>query len=292
MKVLLLGGSGLLGTALRASVPASVMLSAPTHAMLDSTDATALDRALDSFTPDWVITCAAFTNVDRAESEPDAAQAINVTAVETLARLAKARGVRVLLPSTDYVFDGTTRRPLREDDATNPLSIYARTKRDGECALLESGVDGLVMRVSWLYGEGRSTFPEMMWKRAVQGLPSRVVEDQWGTPTHTADLAAWCWGLVAHEARGMFHATGAGETTWADVARRVYARAGFPDGVTGVTSAEYGAVATRPLYSVLDCTKLEQTLGITRRRWEGAMDDFLAMRARADETLRATKAGA
>ena len=90
----------------------------------------------------------------------------------------------------------------------------------------------------------------------------------------------------------MFHATGAGETTWADVARRVYARAGFPAGVTGVTSAEYGAVATRPLYSVLDCTKLEQTLGITRRRWEGAMDDFLAVRARADETLRATKAGA
>lgn len=277
-KVLLLGGAGLLGTALRASVPAQVELTAPPRAMLDAADADAVSRALDAYAPEWVITCAAFTNVDRAEAEPEAAQAINVTAVGMLARLAAARGIRVLLPSTDYVFDGLARRAMREDDATAPLSVYARTKRDGEVALLESGAHGLVMRVSWLYGEGRLTFPGMMWARALAGTPSRVVDDQWGTPTHTADLAGWIWGLLARDARGVFHATGRGETTWAEVARRVYARAGFPEGVTGARSAEYGAAATRPLYTVLDCTKLEHTLGITRRHWEEAMDEFLDRR--------------
>lgn len=277
-KVLLLGGGGLLGTALRAAAPAHVSLGAPTHAMLDATDPDALDRALDSYAPDWVVSCAAFTNVDRAEAEPAAAQALNVTAASTLARLAATRGVRVLVPSTDYVFDGRARRAMREDDDTAPLSVYARTKRDGELALLESGAEALIVRVSWLYGEGRLAFPGMMWQRAIARHPSRVVDDQWGTPTHTADLAGWIWGLIAQEARGIFHATGAGETTWAEVARRVYARAGFPDGVTGVRSDDYGAAAARPLYTVLDCTKLEQTLGITRRRWEEAMDEFLDRR--------------
>ena len=277
-KVLLLGGAGLLGTALRASVPAHVELSAPPRALLDASDADALDRALDAYAPDWVISCAAFTNVDRAEAEPEAAHAINVTAVAALARLAAARGVRVLLPSTDYVFDGLARRAMREDDLTAPLSVYARTKRDGEVALLESGAHGLVMRVSWLYGEGRLTFPGMMWNRARAGAPSRVVDDQFGTPTHTADLAGWMWGLIAQDAQGVFHASGRGETTWAEVARRVYARAGFPDGITGVRSADYGAAAPRPLYTVLDCTKLEHTLGITRRPWEEAMDEFLDRR--------------
>jgi dTDP-4-dehydrorhamnose reductase len=291
MKVLLLGGAGLLGTALRASVPASVSLTAPTRAMLDASDADALARALDTVAPDWVVSCAAFTNVDRAETEPEAAYAINVKAVEALGRLAAAHGVRVLVPSTDYVFDGTARRALREDDATNPLSVYARTKRDGELALLGSGAHALVMRVSWLYGEGRLTFPGMMWNRAVAGAPSRVVDDQYGTPTHTADLAAWMWGLMARDAEGIFHATGRGETTWAEVARRIYARAGFPDGVTGVRSADYGAPATRPLYTVLDCTKLERTLGITRRPWEEAMDAFLAGRE-AERTASSAEAGA
>lgn len=291
MKVLLLGGAGLLGSALRASVPASVSLTAPTRAMLDASDADALARALDTVAPDWVVSCAAFTNVDRAETEPEAAHVINVTAVEALGRLAAARGVRVLVPSTDYVFDGTARRALREDDATNPLSVYARTKRDGELALLGSGAHALVMRVSWLYGEGRLTFPGMMWNRAVAGAPSRVVDDQYGTPTHTADLAAWMWGLMARDAEGIFHATGRGETTWAEVARRIYARAGFPDGVTGVRSADYGAPATRPLYTVLDCTKLERTLGITRRPWEEAMDAFLARRE-AERTASSAEAGA
>lgn len=290
MKVLLLGGAGLLGTALRASVPASVSLTAPTRAMLDASDPEALDRALDAYTPDWVVSCAAFTNVDRAETEPEAARAINVTAVEALGRLAAARGVRVLVPSTDYVFDGMARRAMREEDATNPLSVYARTKRDGELALLGSGAHALVMRVSWLYGEGRLTFPGMMWNRAVAGAPSRVVDDQYGTPTHTADLAAWMWGLMARDAEGIFHATGRGETTWAEVARRIYARSGFPDGVTGVRSADYGAPATRPLYTVLDCTKLERTLDITRRPWEEAMDEFLARRE-AERMVAAAEGG-
>jgi dTDP-4-dehydrorhamnose reductase len=152
--------------------------------------------------------------------------------------------------------------------------------------LLDSGAQALVMRVSWLYGEGRLAFPGMMWHRALAGAPWRVVDDQYGTPTHTADLAPWMWGLMARDAQGLFHATGRGETTWFAIARRVYARAGFLDGVTGVRSDDYGAPATRPLHTVLDCTKLERTLGITRRPWEEAMDEFLARREAERSTMR------
>ena len=275
MKVLLLGGSGLLGTALRATTPGTVSLSAPTHAMLNVTDANAMERALESIAPDWIINCVAFTAVDRAESERAAATRLNVEFVAMLGRLAGAHGARVMHFSTDYVFDGLARRAMREDDAPAPLSHYAQTKRDGEVRLLASGAEAVIVRVCWLFGDGGGNFPRMMLERALQQTPSRVVDDQWGTPTLTRDLAAWCWALVARDARGIYHASAAGETTWAEFARRVYAHVGFAEGVTGVPSAEYGAAARRPLYTVMDCTKLDATLGITRRSWESALDEWL-----------------
>lgn len=279
MNVLLLGGSGLLGSALRASVPASVTLAAPAHATLDVRDASAVRDAIAALRPEWIVDCVAFTAVDRAESEREAAHELNVTQVELVAAAATAVGARVLLPSTDYVFDGSTRRPMREEDAVAPQSVYARTKRDGERVLLDGAAQGIVLRTSWLFGEGGRNFPAMMWTRARARQPSRVVDDQWGTPTHTADLARWCWALMAREARGLVHASLAGETTWAELARRVYARAGFAEGVTGVSSAEYGAAAVRPLYSVLDCARLESLLGERRRSWETALVEFLDRRA-------------
>lgn len=277
MKVLLLGGAGLLGSALRATVPPGVQVDAPPRAMLDATDVDALDRALDASRPAWVISCAAYTAVDRAEAQPEDAALLNAHAPAILGRLAAARGVRVVLPSTDYVFDGGGARPWREDDATGPRSVYGRTKRDGEEALLASGAAALVVRTSWLFGGRARSFPRTMWERAVSGQPAKVVDDQRGSPTYASDLARWCWSLLPLAPIGILHAANAGATTWADVAERVYAAAGFAGGVTRVPSTAFPTPAPRPAYSVLDCSRLDALLPGARRRWEPALDEFLSI---------------
>lgn len=275
MKVLLLGGAGLLGSALRAAAPADVVLDAPPRVMLDATHADALERALSSARPDWVVTCAAFTAVDDAEHRADDAHRVNADAVGMLARLAAAHGTRVLLPSSDYVFDGARRTPWRETDEPAPRSVYARTKRAGELALQASGARSLIVRTGWLYGPRGRSFPATMWARARTCTPSRVVNDQRGTPTFADDLAAWCWALMARDVDGVIHAASAGETTWFEVAQRVYARAGWPEGVTPVSTAAFGAAAPRPAYSVLDCSRLDTLLPGARRSWEQALDAYL-----------------
>jgi dTDP-4-dehydrorhamnose reductase len=177
--------------------------------------------------------------------------------------------------STDYVFGGVSDRPWREDDPVAPLSAYGRSKLAGERRLLASGADAVIVRTAWLYGAVGKSFPRTMWERARQGLPSRVVADQHGAPTNAADLAQWCWVLIARDARGVVHASNAGECTWADVAERVYAAAAAPGLVTRVSSDEYPVPAPRPRYSVLDGRRLESLLGAPRRSWTVALDEFL-----------------
>lgn len=275
MKVLLLGGAGLLGSALRAAVPAGAVLDAPPRVLLDATHVDALERALSSARPDWVVTCAAYTAVDAAESNADEAQRLNADAVGMLGRLASAHGVRVLLPSTDYVFGGERSTPWREDDEPAPQSVYARSKRAGELALRASGATSLILRTGWLYGSRGRSFPATMWTRALERSPSRVVDDQTGAPTFVGDIAAWCWDLMARNTDGIIHASNAGETTWFAVAQRVYARAGWPEGVTPVSTAEFGAAAPRPSYSVLDCSRFDAILPGARRSWDEALDAYL-----------------
>jgi dTDP-4-dehydrorhamnose reductase len=282
MRVLVLGGAGLLGSALRATVPAAVHLDAPPRAMLDATDPDALDRALDAARPDWVISCVAYTAVDRAEAEPEAAARLNAEAPAVLGRLAATRGVRVLLPSTDYVFDGGGTRPWREDDPTGPRSVYGRTKRAGEEAMLTSGALATIVRTSWLFGGRARSFPRTMWERAVRRQPASVVEDQRGSPTYASDLARWCWALLPQAPTGILHAANAGTATWADVAERVYAAAGFAGGVTRVPSTAFPTPAPRPAYSVLDCSRLDALLPGARRRWEPALDEFVTLLREGD----------
>jgi dTDP-4-dehydrorhamnose reductase len=276
VKVLLLGGHGLLGTAFRSTAPSGVEVAAPRRIQVDVTDHAALARAVDAAEPEWIINCAAMTAVDAAEGATEEAMRINADAAATIAALAHTRGTRVLLPSTDYVFDGPRDVPWGEADAPTPRSVYAKSKRAGEERLLASGAEALIVRTGWLFGDGGKNFPATMWQRASARTPSRVVNDQVGTPTSTRDAAAWSWALVAREARGIFHATNAGRASWFDVAQRIYDRCGFPDGITGVSTEEYGARAPRPAFSVLDCSRLERTLGATRRSWEQALDEYLA----------------
>lgn len=283
MKVLLLGGSGMLGSALRATRPQEVALSAPTHASLDVTADDALAGALDAERPDWVLNCVAYTAVDAAESDEARARQLNAYVPELLGGLAAMRGVRVLHVSTDYVFGGSDAgtggdrgtRPWREDDPCVPVSVYGRTKRLGERELIESGAQSVIVRTAWLFGDPGRNFPRTMWERAQAGLASRVVDDQRGAPTSALDLARWCWGLLRADARGIVHASNAGEASWADVAEYVYAAAGRPGMVTRVSSDEYETPAPRPRYSVLDGSRLETLIGETRRSWQSALDDYL-----------------
>jgi len=284
MRVLLFGGSGMLGTALRATAPATVVVDAPTRADVDVSDVDAVERVVRGSDATLIINAAAYTAVDAAEGLEREARRLNADLPALLGREAAAKRVPVVHYSTDYVFSGHATRPWREADACAPASAYGRTKREGEVRLLESGAEYLVLRTAWLYGEGGRSFPRTMWERATRGEASRVVDDQRGAPTSAMDLARWTWTLVGISARGLVHAANSGVTTWADVAERVYAHAGRSGGVTRVSSAEFAAAAPRPKYSVLDCSLLDAALreakASPRREWTLALDEFLArMRA-------------
>lgn len=280
MRALLLGGTGILGTALRRAAPAGVQLYAPTRAEVNLTDRAAVERLLRHTDATWVMNAAAYTAVDAAERHEREAQLLNADLPAVLGHEAAARGISVLHISTDYVFSGMAARPWREDDACAPASAYGRSKRDGELRLLDSGASALILRTAWLYGAVGKSFPRTMWERAQRGEPARVVDDQRGAPTSAADLAAWCWTAMATATRGLLHAANAGATTWADVAERIYARAGVAGAVTRVSSAEFAAAAPRPRDSVLDCSRLDALLhersAAPRRSWEDALDAFIA----------------
>ncbi len=280
MRVLLFGGSGMLGSALRATAPAGVQIEAPTRAEVDVSDVDAVELAVRSSPAEFIINAAGYTAVDAAEGHERDARRLNADLPAVLGREAAAKSVPLLHFSSDYVFSGHATRPWREDDACAPATAYGRTKREGDVRLLESGADSLIVRTAWLYGEAGRSFPRTMWERATRGETSRVVHDQRGAPTSADELARWCWTLVSRGVRGVVHAANAGATTWAEVAERVYARAGFAAGVTPVSSAEFAAPAPRPRYSVLDCRQLDTALAAAkaapRREWTAALDEFLS----------------
>jgi dTDP-4-dehydrorhamnose reductase len=275
VKVLLFGGRGLLGTAFHQTIPSGTTIVAPPRAEVDVRDEAAVVGTIERLRPDWIIDCAALTAVDDAEEREAEAAAVNSVAVAQLGRLAAAHGTRVLLPSTDYVFDGASSRPYREDDETRPLSVYARSKRDGEVALQASGARALIIRSGWLYGRGGKNFPATLWQRALSRTPATVVSDQVGTPTSTLDLARWSWQLVALGVEGIVHATATGHASWFDVAREVYAAAGWADGVTPTTTAAFAARASRPAYSVLDCARFDSLVPGARRPWRAGLSEYL-----------------
>lgn len=276
MRVLLFGGAGLLGSDLRASAPEGTHVTAPPSSEVDIADAGAVARALDAAQPDWVVNAAAYTQVDRAESERELAHRVNAEGPRVLGAACARAGVCVVHYSTDYVFSGTASHPLREGDPVDPVNMYGRTKLEGERALLESGAGALVVRTSWLYGVHGRSFPRTMIERARRGEATRVVNDQHGRPTWTVDLAAATWRLMARDARGIVHATSSGApTTWFEVAERVFARAGRAELVTPCRTSDFPTPARRPGYSVLDASRLAALTGGPMSDWTVALDRFL-----------------
>ena len=286
MRVLLLGAGGMLARDIMREAPPGAELITPAEREADVTNEAAIRRTVDAARADVIVNCAAYTNVDGAESERGRAYSVNGEAPGIIGRAAVSATHHSPLTthplvvhfSTDYVFDGRGQRPYREDDPTAPLGVYGASKLAGEQALIASGAPHLIIRTQWLFGAGGRSFPRTMWDRARSGKATRVVNDQVGRPTYTVDLARATWGLIgkreAESGKGEtgVHVANAGQTTWHDVARRMFAAVGEPELLTPCTTAEYPTLAARPAFSVLDTSRYEALSGEPLPHWENGVD--------------------
>jgi dTDP-4-dehydrorhamnose reductase len=279
-KILITGGGGMLAHDLRTALGRrkDVQVVAPTRAQLDVTNAEHVRGVMASYRPTIVFNCAAFTKVDLCETDPRA-QAVNADAVAVIAASCAKSGARLVHVSTDFVFDGEKGSPYVEEDRTNPLSAYGRTKREGEEGALEAP-GALVVRSSWLFGNRGPNFVEAMLKQAEEGKKTvRVVSDQVGRPTATTDLAEALLALADARISGIVHYANAGEVSWHEFAREIYRRAGRGDvAVDAITGVDLARPAIRPAYSVLSTEKYESVTGRVPRDFREPLAEYLARR--------------
>lgn len=267
MKCLLTGPTGQVGWELAPRLAALGDLVAVDRSALDLADPDAIRARVRQTGPDVIVNAAAYTAVDRAESEPALAAAINATAPAVLAEEAKRLGALLVHYSTDYVFDGTKAAPYVEDDAPNPLSVYGRTKLDGERAIQASGCRHVILRTSWVYASRGHNFLLTMLRLGAERPELRVVDDQRGAPTWARDIAEATVALLAKPPNGLFHLTAAGETTWHGFASEIMRLAGLTPVVHPIRAAEYPTAARRPANSVLDNARLRAVTGIVMPSW-------------------------
>ncbi|HTX70370.1 MAG TPA: dTDP-4-dehydrorhamnose reductase [Thermoleophilia bacterium] len=248
------GAGGQLASAFARVLEGDVFLSH--EEALDIRDAEALHTAVHAFAPDCVLHCAAYTNVDGAEADEDAAEAVNVLGTRNVVRAVRGTHTTVLYFSTDYVFDGAKGAPYVESDLPNPLNVYGRTKLDGEREVL-GWVRGIVVRTSWLFSETGHNFVKTILsaarERAGTGEPLRVVDDQVGSPTYAGHLAAAVdEALRGGLQPGLYHMAGSGYCSWCELAREVVQLGGLDVEVLPISTAEAGRRAVRPPFSPLD----------------------------------------
>ena len=289
MRVLLTGSAGQLGQALQASVPAGVELLATSREQLDLADAASCRAAVQQHRPDWVLNAGAYTTVDKAESEPELARAVNAQAPQAFAEALAATGGRLLQLSTDFVFNGRQGQPYRPEQERDPLGVYGATKAEGELAALQLP-GARVLRTSWVYGPVGRNFCRTMLRlhaaKAEAAQPLKVVADQLGCPTSTLTLAAACWRAIGIGADSngpeLLHWCDAGAASWYDFAVAI-GELGVAQGllnraavVEPITTAEYPTPAQRPSYSLLECSPSRLALGLKPLHWRSALAEVLA----------------
>jgi dTDP-4-dehydrorhamnose reductase len=277
MKILVAGRSGQLARALGVrrwpEGTQCVVLGRPA---LDVTDDASVTAVIDAQAPDVIVNAAAYTAVDRAEKDRDTAFALNEAAPRRLARIAARRGIRLVHISTDYVFGGAGARPWREDDPVAPQGVYALSKFAGEEAVRAECVAHVILRTSWLFAAHGQNFVRTMLRLGRTDAPVRVVDDQWGCPTPAADLAgAVATVAVASGPFGTYHICGTGAVTWHGFAAEIFARAGLHPKLEPISTAQYGATAPRPAYSVLDAGKIRRDYGIAQTPWGPGLEAVL-----------------
>jgi dTDP-4-dehydrorhamnose reductase len=274
MKVLLLGGGGQVARAVAAGTPAGHTVTVMTRNDLDITHEGAVERALADSGAAWVVNGAAYTAVDKAETEPDLAREINAVAVGLVARAAARSGARLLHLSTDFVFDGDANRAYLPTDQPHPLSVYGTTKRDGELQVLEHGTEAIIVRTAWVYASSGRNFALTMLRLLREREEVRVVADQIGTPTWATGIAGALWSLIDHAAApGIYHWTDLGVASWYDFATAIQDEAlergllGRAVPVIPITSAQYPTAARRPAFSVLDSESTRLSTNAPARHW-------------------------
>jgi dTDP-4-dehydrorhamnose reductase len=274
MKVLVLGGGGQVARAVAACAPAGHSVVVKSHLDLDITNEAALTSAVAGSGCAWIVNGAAYTAVDRAESEPGAARAINETAVGVMARAAARSGCRLLHLSTDFVFDGTANRAYLPADRTHPLSVYGATKLGGELQALQLDRGAIVMRTAWVYASAGRNFVLTMLRLMRERDEVRVVADQIGAPSWATGIAGAIWGLIdSAAAAGIYHWTDLGIATWYDFAVAIQdealARGLLPRAVPviPISTADYPTPAKRPAFSVLNTDSTRAVMKAPARHW-------------------------
>jgi dTDP-4-dehydrorhamnose reductase len=291
MRILLTGKHGQVGFELQRALAPLGEVCAVDYAECDLADASALCELVRSVKPDLIVNSAAYTAVDKAESEPELAHAVNAVAPGVLGEEAAKRGAWVVHYSTDYVFDGGKSGAYVEDDLTNPQSVYGRTKRDGEIALEKSGARYLILRTSWVVGAHGKNFAKTILRLALEREGLNVVADQYGAPTSAALLADVTAHLVRQRQRegdekfpfGLYHLVASGETTWCEYARFVVSEALAvgrplklsPDEIRAIPSSEYPTAAKRPANSRLATGKLRTTFALELPNWQSGVRHIL-----------------
>lgn len=284
MKVLIAGAAGMLGRDLqRAAQRAEIEALSMSRAELDIADANSVAEVVGRTRPDAIVNCAAWTDVDAAESQREEAYAVNADGAGHLARAAAAKGVALVHVSTDYVFNGDAprdaqgeRRPYLESDRTGPISIYGQSKLAGEQQVLDASPRHLVVRSSWLFGVDGRNFVETMLRLADERDTVQVVDDQIGCPTWTGHLAPALLGLLERELGGLVHLAGGGAVSWNGFAQEIFRQAERSCRVEPATSAQMARPAPRPAWSVL-ASERDDVLPIPD--WRDGLEGYLAARA-------------
>lgn len=276
-KVVVLGGNGQLGVALKEHFGKSCDVAAFSHKDLDICDTAALDAAFARENPWAVINAAAWTDVDGCEGNVEKAYTVNALGAENVAAAAVKAGARVAYISTDYVFDGFKNSPYTEEDEPNPLSIYGKSKLEGEILTRKAAPEALIVRSSWLFGMGRSNFVMRLFELVMVKKEITVVTDRRGTPTYTADLAEALNTLLDKGASGLFHVSNAGECSWYEYAVEILKVLGVTEcTIKPVTSDTFVRPAPRPAYTVMDNGKYRGVAGKSLRPWKEALASFLS----------------
>jgi dTDP-4-dehydrorhamnose reductase len=300
IRALLTGASGQVGSELVRALAGRADVAAYDRRSLDLTDGAALSRAMREVKPALVLNAAAYTAVDKAESEEAAAHAVNAVAPGILGEEARRCGALLVHYSTDYVFDGTKREPYLETDPTAPMGAYGRTKLEGESAIAASGCDHLILRTSWVFGSHGQNFVRTMLRLAETRRELRVVADQHGAPTSSRDLAAATLAILGGDdisesrlarvrgASGVYHATAAGVTTWHAFAQQIFSEWAWRNAgrfvapkVVPIPTSEYPTAARRPAYSVLSNERLLRVFGVRLPGWRSGLGEALEELAHA-----------
>lgn len=280
MKLWIVGAGGLVGKALsRRCAELHLNYVATSKEEADITDLPQLLNVAHIIQPTHIINCAAYTNVDQAESEQELVRKINVEGPDNLARVAKEHRAKLIHLSSDYVFDGKGQAPYKEDDLCAPNGIYAKSKRDGELRIISSGADYCIIRTSWVFGRGGKNFISSILEAMKTKSVLKVVNDQSGCPTFCVDLANAILKLLPHS--GIFHFANHGIVSRFDIAQVLLQEAkrmGYQlvcEKIEPVSSANFPTPAPRPSYSALSCEKLTATLGWKPRPWKETLKDYI-----------------